>query len=102
MVGEFTIKEKLKRAVINNLIIYGIIVGIGVVSVVYLIWTDQFNMDKILPILISAANLFGMVLVVVLLSYGLVAIPRSLYKKGDYNKILKTNYYQASKFAFRK
>lgn len=65
-------------------------------------WTDQFNMDKILPILVSAASLFGMVLVVVLLSYGLVAIPRSLYKKGDYNKILKTNYFQASKFALRK
>lgn len=87
---------------INNLIIYGVIVGIGVVSVVYLIWTDQFNIDKIMPILVSAASTFGMVLVVVLLSYGLVAIPRSLYKKGDYNKILKTNYYQASRFALRK
>lgn len=76
--------------------------GIGLGSVIYLIWTDQFNIDKLLPILKAAASLFGMVLVVVLLSYGLVAIPKSLYKKGDYNQILKLNYFQASKFAYRK
>jgi hypothetical protein len=96
------VKDKLKKSAINNLIIYGIFAGIGIISVVYLIWTNQFNMDKMLPILVSASSLFGMVLVVVLLSYGLVAIPRSLYKNGDYNKILKTNYFQASKFAHRK
>ena len=75
---------------------------IGTLGIVYLVYTDQFNLEKLSPLLMAAANLFGMLLVVVLLSYGLVAIPRSLYKKGNYQKILKTNYFQASKFAYRK
>ena len=44
VVGEFSFKDKLKRAVINNLIIYGVILAIGVLGVVYLVYTDQFNL----------------------------------------------------------
>lgn len=74
--GEFTRKEKIKTAVINNLIIYGIFALIGVVFLVYLFLKDQLNLKELMPVLMAASNAFGMFLVVIFLSYGLVAIPK--------------------------
>ena len=36
--GEFSAKSKLKSAIINNLIIYGIFAGLGLLFMVYLIF----------------------------------------------------------------
>ncbi len=66
----------MKTAVINNLIIYGIFVVLGIAFFVYLYWKDQLNMKELLPLLMAASNAFGMFLVVIFLSHGLVAIPR--------------------------
>ena len=69
-------REKLKTAVINNLIIYGIFAIIGMAFVVYLYIKDKLNMEELTPVLMAASNAFGMFLVVIFLSHGLVAIPK--------------------------
>jgi ABC-type Mn2+/Zn2+ transport system permease subunit len=74
------VREKLKTAVINNLIIYGIFAIIGIAFVVYLYLKDKLNMEELTPVLMAASNAFGMFLVVIFLSHGLVAIPKELWR----------------------
>ena len=78
--GEFSIMEKLKRAIINNLIIYGIFALIGIVFLGYLIIRGKVDIAKLPPVLMAASNAFGLFLVVIFLSYGLVAIPKNLWR----------------------
>lgn len=79
----------MKRAVINNLIIYGIFALIGVMALGYLIITGKVDIAKLPPVLMAASNGFGMFLVVIFLSYGLVIIPKSLWRFRKYELKLK-------------
>jgi hypothetical protein len=78
--GEFSVKSRIKMAIINNLIIYGIFAALGILFMVYLIFKSELSFTELMPILMAASNAFGMCLVVVLLSYGLVAVPRKLWR----------------------
>jgi hypothetical protein len=74
--GEFSIKDKLKRAIINNLIIYGVFILIGLLGLAYLILSHRVDIANLPPVMLAASNAFGMLLVVIFLSHGLTAIPR--------------------------
>ena len=78
--GEFTTRARLRTAVINNLIIYGIIVVLAGAFVIYLYIKDQLNLQELMPLLLAASNAFGMFLVVIFLSHGLVGIPKALWR----------------------
>jgi hypothetical protein len=41
---------------------------------------NELNMEELTPVLMAASNAFGMFLVVIFLSHGLVAIPRELWR----------------------
>ena len=41
--GEFTVRDKIKTALVNNLIIYGVFAILGVVFFVYLFIKGEFN-----------------------------------------------------------
>jgi hypothetical protein len=47
---------------------------------VYMIFKSSLNLAELMPILMAASNAFGMCLVVIFLSYGLVAIPKKLWR----------------------
>ncbi len=78
--GEFTTRARLRTAVINNLIIYGIIALLAGFFFIYLFVKDQLNLQELLPLLLAASNAFGMFLVVIFLSHGLVGIPKALWR----------------------
>lgn len=82
--GEFTWQKKLKMAVVNNLIIYGVFAVLGVLFMVYLMFKSALDFKELMPILMAGSNAFGMGLVVVLLSFGLVAIPKKLWRERKY------------------
>lgn len=46
-------------------------------------------MAKLPPVLLAASNAFGMMLVVIFLSYGLVSIPKTLWRFRNYEVKLK-------------
>jgi len=66
----------MKTAVINNLIIYGVFALLGAIFLIYLFLKDKLDLEELMPVLMAASNAFGMFLVVIFLSYGLVAIPK--------------------------
>ena len=61
---------------LNNLIIYGVFALLGFVFVVYLFIKDKLDLQTLPPLAMAASNAFGMFLVVIFLSYGLVAVPK--------------------------
>ncbi len=87
--GEFSIKDKLKRSIINNLLIYGIFLLVGVLGLGSLIISNTVDLASLLPVLLAASNAFGMFLVVIFLSFGLIAIPRELWRGKNYKLRLK-------------
>lgn len=89
-------------AVINNLIIYGIFAGLGVLFMVYLIFKSELSFTELMPILMAASNAFGMFLVVVLLSYGLVAVPKTLWRERKYEIKLKYKQFTAAELSKKK
>lgn len=96
LAGEFEWKAKLKRSLLNNLIIYGLFGVVGGAMLVYLIFRGNFNLTELMSILAAVSNVFGMVLVVVLLSHGIVEIPKKLWREKNYLNTLKENQYTAS------
>ena len=100
--GEFTPREKFKTALINNLIIYGIFALLGVAFVVYLSLKDKLNLEELTPVLMAASNAFGMFLVVIFLSHGLVAIPKELWREKKYEIKLKQKQFAAVGLARKK
>ena len=100
--GEFTFKEKLKRAIINNLIIYGVFAALAIAFLVYLIIKDSVTISELTPILMAASNAFGMILVVIFFSHGLVALPRELWRQKKYEIKLKQKQFSAAGLATKK
>ena len=58
------------------MIIYGIFALIGVVGLGYLLISKKVSLSSLPPLLLAASNAFGMFLLVIFLSYGLIKIPK--------------------------
>jgi hypothetical protein len=96
MSGHFTTKLKVIDAIKRLLIqlVIGMVVGVAVLAVGYYYLGD--NLIKIAMIgIILLGNLYGMVLLVLLLAYGVAFVPLSIWKKTNtelrlYNALLGT------------
>lgn len=100
--GQFSIMDKLKRAIINNLVIYGIFILIGVLGLGSLIISNTVDLANLPPVLLAASNAFGMFLVVIFLSFGLIAIPRQLWRGKNYKLRLKKLQFDVSSLKRKK
>lgn len=69
--------------------IYGIFGVVGVLALGSLILSKKVDLAILLPVLLAASNAFGMFLVVIFLSYGLTAIPRTMWRYKNYKLKLK-------------
>lgn len=54
---------------------------IGVVFIFYLYIKGNMSFESIMQLLASFANLFGILMVIVLLGHGLVAIPKKYWRE---------------------
>ncbi len=78
--GEFTVYTRLKdgfRKMIRQLLILSLLV------IIFIIWL-AFHLKEInvIPVLITLGNTYGLLLVALLLGYGLIAFPRSLWRRA--------------------
>lgn len=61
----------------------------------YLLFKDQLNLQELLPLAMAASNAFGMFLVVIFLSHGLVAVPKALWREKKIEIKLKQRQFNA-------
>lgn len=61
-----------------------------------MIMRGDVDIKQLMDIMVAASNVFGMVLVVILLSHGIVAIPKKLWMEKNYEGMLLKNQFSAS------
>lgn len=102
--GAFSRAGKIKTALIENAIYYGTYLFIFISLLVYVAahpkW--QFTWGELQTIGITAANTWGLFLLVLLLGYGLVEIPRSYWLSSSHSYLLAKTYFKAAKMATEK
>lgn len=94
--GGFTVKQRICGSLRANLIFYAIA---GVFLVLFLITVAvqaSLSWDALLGFAVCLANTWGMFLLVLMLGYGLVEVPRSLWYKGNLLLRLKYAHYRTA------
>eukprot|EP01103_Thecamoeba_quadrilineata_P013505 TRINITY_DN3770_c0_g1_i1.p1 TRINITY_DN3770_c0_g1~~TRINITY_DN3770_c0_g1_i1.p1 ORF type:complete len:615 (-),score=88.19 TRINITY_DN3770_c0_g1_i1:49-1893(-) len=92
--GEFTVKDKLKTAIYQNVILYlvaGVISGILLLIIAI---EKGFEWSQLPSIAIAMGNAYGLLLLVILLGVGLIEIPRSLWRRVNREKYLRLLYFK--------
>ncbi|XP_050499692.1 LMBR1 domain-containing protein 2 homolog [Diabrotica virgifera virgifera] len=98
--GDFSIKGKLKSALIDNAIYYGSYLLICGVLLVYLALKGiHLDWNKLKAIASSASNTWGLFLLVLLFGYALVEVPRRLWNKSNHSLTLTESYFKAAKLS---
>ncbi|XP_033828895.1 G-protein coupled receptor-associated protein LMBRD2B-like [Periophthalmus magnuspinnatus] len=102
--GAFSRTGKIKTALIENGIYYGtyllVFVSLLVYVVIHLKW--KFTFRELQTVCITAANTWGLFLLVLLLGYGLVEIPRSYWLSSNPAYLLNKTYFKVAKMATEK
>lgn len=99
--GDFTVKGKLKSALVDNAIYYGSYLLICGILLIYIALKPGISLDpqKIKAIASSASNTWGLFLLILLLGYALVEVPRSLWNNSKKNYTLTYCYFKIAKIS---
>uniref|UniRef100_A0A672S6K4 LMBR1 domain-containing protein 2-B-like n=1 Tax=Sinocyclocheilus grahami TaxID=75366 RepID=A0A672S6K4_SINGR len=102
--GGFSITGKIKTALIENAIYYGTYLFIFGSLLIYVAVHPQWHLSwyGLQTIGITAANTWGLFLLVLLLGYGLVEIPRSYWEASRQGHLLIKTYFKAAKLMTEK
>lgn len=99
--GDFTVKGKLKSALVDNAIYYGSYLFICGILLIYIALKPGVSLDgsKIKAIASSASNTWGLFLLILLLGYALVEVPRNLWFNSMKNNTLTYSYFKIAKLS---
>lgn len=99
--GDFTVKGKLKSAMVDNAIYYGSYLLICGVLLIYLALKPGIDLDwsKLKAIASSASNTWGLFLLVLLFGYAFVEVPRNLWNNANRSFVLTKMYFKAAKLS---
>ncbi|MBN3301102.1 LMD2B protein, partial [Amia calva] len=102
--GGFSITGKIKTALIENAIYYGTYLLIFGSLLIYVAVHPNWHLNwyQLQTIGITAANTWGLFLLVLLLGYGLVEIPRSYWNASRRGHLLMKTYFKAAKLMTEK
>lgn len=99
--GDFTVKGKLKSALVDNAIYYGSYLFICGILLIYIALKPDVSLDgsQIKAIASSASNTWGLFLLILLLGYALVEVPRNLWNNSKKNYTLTYSYFKIAKLS---
>lgn len=102
--GEFSVRGKLKTALVENAIWYGSYLLICGVFLIYVAFNPNINLDiqGLQVIGVTASNTWGLLLLVLLLGYGLVEVPRRYWHQSKKGYLLNYVYFQLAKLSTEK
>ncbi|XP_012280905.1 LMBR1 domain-containing protein 2 homolog [Orussus abietinus] len=102
--GDFTVRGKLKSALIDNAIYYGSYLFICGILLIYIALKPGMDLDgqKLKAIASSASNTWGLFLLVLLFGYALVEVPRGLWNASKPGYTLHYSYFKAAKLSLEK
>ncbi|WKX94474.1 hypothetical protein Q1695_011613 [Nippostrongylus brasiliensis] len=98
--GDFTATGKMRAALFNNAVYYGLYMLVFALLLVYAIIKGVvINTEHLKVILVSASNTWGLFLLVVLLGHGFVELPRTLWNMGNRDYRLNKTYFNIDKMS---
>ncbi|XP_069483230.1 G-protein coupled receptor-associated protein LMBRD2 [Ambystoma mexicanum] len=102
--GGFSITGKIKTALIENAIYYGTYLLIFGALLIYVAVNPNLHLEwyQLRTIAIAAANTWGLFLLVLLMGYGLVEMPRSHWYGAKRGYLLMKTYFKAAKLMTEK
>lgn len=102
--GQFSSLGKMKDSLIRNAIYYGTYLLIVVILLIYVAASPNIALDfsRLKVICITASNTWGMFLLILLLGYGLVEVPRSAWRAGNPLLTRAHTYFQLAKLSTEK
>lgn len=97
--GEFTFVGKLKSSLWDNAIFYSSYLFIAIILVIYISLQPGLHLDwqKLKAIAAAASNTWGLFLLVFMMGYGLVEVPRILWRSSQRGYSLNQAYFKISK-----
>ncbi|XP_061657146.1 G-protein coupled receptor-associated protein LMBRD2B [Syngnathoides biaculeatus] len=102
--GGFSVAGKVQTALIENAIYYGSYLLIFGSLLIYVAVHPEWRLSwyELQTIGITAANTWGLFLLVLLLGYGLVEVPRSYWNASRHGHLLLKTYFKAAKLTTEK
>ncbi|XP_052090469.1 G-protein coupled receptor-associated protein LMBRD2-like [Mytilus californianus] len=102
--GDFSVAGKIKTALIENAIYYGTYLLIFGICLIYVAARPDLHIDaeKLKVIGITASNTWGLFLLVLLLGYGLVEVPRTVWNSSKHGHMLGRTQFKISKLSTEK
>eukprot|EP00095_Tigriopus_kingsejongensis_P000213 maker-scaffold55_size446313-snap-gene-0.15 protein:Tk00213 transcript:maker-scaffold55_size446313-snap-gene-0.15-mRNA-1 annotation:"lmbr1 domain-containing protein 2-like protein" len=99
LAGEFTPAGKLRSALWDNMLYYASLVLIAIILFVYIALQPglHLNWQRLKAIAASASNTWGLFVLVFMLGYGLVEVPRTLWKHTQRGYQLNRAYFKVAK-----
>eukprot|EP00051_Salpingoeca_urceolata_P002092 m.47100 g.47100 ORF g.47100 m.47100 type:complete len:763 (+) comp11900_c0_seq1:732-3020(+) len=97
--GDFTFVQKVKSAVKENLLVYASAGLIFFVLFLYIAIKNHLDAAGIRSIAIAASNTWGLLMLVVMLGYGLVDVPRFLWRRSNRTYTLRLYQFRAAKLS---
>ncbi|CAK87716.1 unnamed protein product (macronuclear) [Paramecium tetraurelia] len=94
--------QKLMRSLINNGKFFLVIGIAGIVFIVIIVMTGQASDYGLTKLLKSMANSFGVALIIVLLGYSLIAVPRAHMRTSTLDVQMKYLYFKTAKITEEK
>lgn len=87
--GEFTVWQKIKQSVKENMYFYLAAGVLGGVLLVVVSLTSHMSLRAVIGISLALANVYGMLILIAALGWGLVEVPRQVWYHGDMNRELR-------------
>lgn len=95
--GHYDAGRKLAEALRRNLRMQAIIIGSGVVFMLYVVMTSGLSLMSIKSVAIALSYSYALVLAIWLLGHGLINVPRDMWSAGDAHSRLSQLYTRAVK-----
>eukprot|EP01102_Stenamoeba_stenopodia_P012997 TRINITY_DN4154_c0_g1_i2.p1 TRINITY_DN4154_c0_g1~~TRINITY_DN4154_c0_g1_i2.p1 ORF type:complete len:723 (-),score=119.19 TRINITY_DN4154_c0_g1_i2:44-2212(-) len=92
--AEFHYLKRVWRAIKEQLIFYAIAGVVGGAFAIYFIVRGGMKKEDLMGTAILIANTFGLVTLILLLGFGLVEVPRNLWRSANRSLTLKHHYYR--------
>jgi hypothetical protein len=84
--GDFTVGARLATSIRENVIFYAVIVAVALLGIVVLTANGAVTLAGVASVSIASATSFGIVAGIFLLGYGLVEVPRSVWRSANIAK----------------
>lgn len=81
--GDFTRCGRLRTSLTVNIVFYGICGVLGAGALAYVMLYYGLNVGELAATLISLANTYGLVLVVLLMGYGAAEVPKGIWRRSN-------------------